>query len=56
MHVLNDVPNNSIMFCMDVTQLYPGVPNKEGIEACEAALSNNSHIFSDRYDKVGIEK
>ncbi|CAC5385529.1 unnamed protein product [Mytilus coruscus] len=36
------LPDNAIMFCLDVTKLYPSVPRKEAREACKTALENRS--------------
>ncbi|CAC5376565.1 unnamed protein product [Mytilus coruscus] len=38
------LPENAIMFCLDVTKLYPSVPRKEAREACKTALENRSDI------------
>ncbi|CAC5426705.1 unnamed protein product [Mytilus coruscus] len=38
------LPDNAIMFCLDVTKLYPSVPRKEAREACKTALENRSDI------------
>ncbi|WP_179117283.1 hypothetical protein, partial [Solemya velum gill symbiont] len=32
------LPADSILFCFDVCKLYPSIPKKEGLEACEEAL------------------
>ena len=36
------LPENAVLFCFDVAKLYPSVPRKEGLEACEEALSMRS--------------
>ena len=36
------LPDNAIMFCLDVKSLYPSVPRKEAREACKAALNDRS--------------
>ena len=33
------LPADAILFCFDVVKLYPSVPRKEGLQACEEALS-----------------
>ena len=33
------LPTDAILFCFDVVKLYPSVPRKEGLQACEEALS-----------------
>ncbi|CAC5381979.1 unnamed protein product [Mytilus coruscus] len=38
------LPENAIMFCLDVTKLYPSVPRKETQEASKTALENRSNI------------
>ena len=40
--VLEPLPADSILFCFDVVKLYPSVPRKEGLEACEEALQARS--------------
>ncbi len=37
------IPKGAILFCMNVEKLYPSIPYKEGIEACEKALNNRSN-------------
>ncbi|CAG2246908.1 unnamed protein product [Mytilus edulis] len=39
------LPDNAIMFCLDVTKLYPSVPRKEAREACncKSALENRTN-------------
>ena len=37
------LPNNCLMFCMDVIALYPSVPRKEAREAAEKALEKRSN-------------
>jgi hypothetical protein len=37
------LPNNCLMFCMDVIALYPSVPRKEAREAAEKALKKRSN-------------
>ena len=34
------LPGDSILFCMDVKGLYPSVPKKEGLDACKQTLDN----------------
>ena len=36
----HNLPENTILFCMDVKSLYPSVPRKETLEACQKALDN----------------
>lgn len=36
-------PENVILFTMDVKALYPNVPKKEALEACQEALQNRSN-------------
>ena len=38
------IPENYVMFCLDVKSLYPSVPRKEAREACTIALDNRSNI------------
>ena len=40
--VYEPLPADSILFCFDVVKLYPSVPRKEGLEACEEALQARS--------------
>ncbi|CAC5402835.1 unnamed protein product [Mytilus coruscus] len=42
--VQRPLPDNAIMFCLDVTKLYPSVPRKEAREACKTASENRSDI------------
>ena len=37
-----ELPENAIMFCFDVVKLYPSIPRKEGMEACEVALKSRT--------------
>lgn len=37
------LPNNYLMFCMDVKAIYPSVPRKEDREAAERALEKRSN-------------
>ncbi|XP_071153747.1 uncharacterized protein [Mytilus edulis] len=37
------LPDNAIMFCLDVNKLYPSVPRKEAREACKSALENRTN-------------
>ena len=39
MSVDEPLPTDAILFCFDVVKLYPSVPRKEGLQACEEALS-----------------
>ncbi|MGH0131312.1 UNVERIFIED_CONTAM: hypothetical protein FKN15_045536 [Acipenser sinensis] len=36
----HNLPENTILFCMDVKSLYPNVPHKETLEACQKALDD----------------
>ena len=36
----HNLPENTILFCMDVKSLYPSVPRKETLQACQKALDN----------------
>jgi len=36
------LPENSILFCLDVVKLYPSIPKKEGLEACKKALDTRT--------------
>ena len=38
------IPENYIMFCLDVKSVCPSVPRKEDREACTIALENRSNI------------
>ncbi len=40
---VGSIPKGAIFLCMDVEKLYPSIPYKEGIEACEKALNNRSN-------------
>ena len=33
------LPTDSILFCFDMVKLYPSMPRKEGLQACEDTLS-----------------
>ena len=46
------LPNNCLMFCMDVQALYPSIPRKETREAAEKSLEkrSNTDIPTDEYD------
>ena len=37
------LPENSILFCMDVKSLYPSVPKEEGLQACKIALDKRTN-------------
>lgn len=37
------LPKDAILFCFDACKLYPSVPRKEGLEACEEALKSRSN-------------
>jgi hypothetical protein len=52
------LPGDSILFCMDVKGLYPGVPKKEGLDACKQALDNrpNPSIPTDAPYIINIPK
>ena len=39
---LGEIPDSSYLVTMDVSALYPSIPQEEGIKACRAALDNRS--------------
>ncbi len=40
---VGSIPKGAILFCMGIERLYPSIPYKEGIEACEKALNIRSN-------------
>ncbi len=40
---VGSIAKDAILLCADVERLYPSIPYKEGIEACEKALKNRSN-------------
>ena len=41
--IIMPIPEGSQLFTMDVKSLYPSVPKKEALEACEKSLNNRSN-------------
>ncbi|MES9884726.1 MAG: GIY-YIG nuclease family protein [Sedimenticola sp.] len=39
---INGLPDDTILFCFDVCKLYPSIPKKEGMDACEEAVAARS--------------
>ena len=37
------LPDNALLFCFDVCKLYPSKPQREGLAACDEALSARSN-------------
>jgi hypothetical protein len=48
------LPEKTLMFCMDVKGLYPSIPNKEGMEACEEALRSRKEPLIPTEDVVNM--
>lgn len=43
-NISGPLPKNTILFCFDVVKLYPSIPLKEGLEACEEALQSRQNL------------
>ncbi len=39
---INGLPDDTILFCFDVCKLYPSIPKKEDMDACEEAVAARS--------------
>ena len=42
------LPENALLFCFDVCKLYPSIPRRKGLAACEEALSARSRPLVDK--------
>ena len=55
-HVEEPLPENALLFCFDVCKLYPSIPRREGLAACEKALSARSRPLVDKENMMEMIK
>ena len=48
------LPENALLFCFDVCKLYPSIPRREGLAACEETLSARSRPLVDKEREMEI--